>query len=285
MGSCPSEFRLYGIFGFPLGHTLSPAIQEAAFRDTGIKAFYLPLEVRPAQFHRLIRKRKDLVLDGFNITVPYKEAALRGLDGVSPEARAIGAVNTAVRRGNRWFGFNTDWIGFSISLERDERYRIRGKRVWVLGAGGSARAVIYALAKRRAQKIVIANRTLSRAGKMARQYRVLFPKVQFETVRLSKALLKGKDARFTDIDLVVNATSVGLKGDDEPLLDPKSFPRRTLFFDLIYRPAETKFIKRARLSGHRTMNGLGMLIHQGAEAFRIWTGKKAPVPVMRNAIK
>ena len=295
------DFKLYGIFGFPLGHTLSPAMQEAAFKAVGIKAFYLPFEVRPAEFRRLVRNRRRLLLDGFNVTVPYKERAL-GLDRVSPEARAIGAVNTVVKRKNRWLGFNTDAAGFIAALEKDGKFRVRGKRVLVLGAGGSARAVIYALAKRGAKQILVANRTVSRARKIIRDFKEMFPRIQFSVQSLRaprsgakqshpKRLLR--PAAFSGssrndglgVDLVVNATSVGLKPGDRAMIQPKLFPRKTLFVDLIYRPAETRLLKLARKSGRRTMNGLGMLLYQGAEAFRLWTGKKAPVGVMRKALR
>lgn len=292
------DFRLYGIFGFPLGHTLSPAMQERAARALGLKAFYLPFEVGRKDFLRLMQRLPDLVLDGFNVTVPYKEEVLHWLNRVEPSARAMGAVNTVVRRGKRWMGFNTDVTGFLASLEKGEKFRIRGKKVLILGAGGSARAVAYGLAKRGAKVITIANRTKSRADKIVKRFRCFFPKVKFEAASLVPCLppacRRGKDragrgARASgndtvDIDLVVNATSVGLRQSDPALVQPAVFPKRTLFMDLIYNPAQTRLLRLARRSGHRTMNGAGMLLYQGAEAFRLWTGKAAPVAVMRQEI-
>lgn len=250
-------------------------MQEAAFRARGIKGFYLPFEVRPEEFRRLMRRRAELVLDGFNVTVPYKEEALKFLDAVNPSARAIGAVNTAARKGRRWIGFNTDASGFLTALERHARFRSRGKQALILGAGGSARAVAYALAKTGAQTIAIMNRTESRARKIISQYRRLFPRVKWTRVV----------PHLKNMDLVVNATSVGLEPSDPSLVSPAKFPKKTLFVDLIYNPAETRFLRLARKSGHRTMNGLSMLIYQGAEAFRLWTGRRAPVDVMRAALK
>ena len=275
------DFKLYGIFGFPLGHTLSPVMHEAAFRKLSIKAFYLPFEVRREDFRRLMKKRARLLLDGFNVTVPYKEEALRWLDKVSPAARAIGAVNTAVRKGKRWYGFNTDSFGFITSLEKDGEFGPRGKRALILGAGGSARAVVYALAKRGIRQITIVNRTRARAKKIAIQYERLFPRVSFLTKDL-KAGCEDKGSR--EVDLVVNATSVGLRPGDRSLISSGEFPKKTLFVDLIYRPTETRLLRLARQSGHRTLNGLGMLVYQGTEAFRLWTGRRAPVDVMRAAI-
>lgn len=283
-----NSFKLYGIFGFPLQHTLSPVMQEAAFQALGFRAFYLPFEVRREEFRRLMRRRSRLLLDGFNVTVPYKEEVLRYLDGLNPAARAIGAVNTVVRKGKRWIGFNTDGIGFIRSLEKEARFQPRGKSVLILGAGGSARGVAYALAERGAGQIIIANRTVSRLRKLVGQYRRIFPRVEFapsplplrqRRIRLRRKRRRGSKVR-REIDLVVNATSVGLKSDGPSLVSPKDFPRKTLFVDLIYSPAETRLLRLARESGHRTLNGLGMLVYQGTEAFRLWTGRRVPVEVM-----
>ena len=268
------SFRLYGIFGFPLTHTLSPAMQEAAFRALGWKAFYLPFEVRPGEFRRLMHGAKDLLLDGFNVTVPYKEEVLRYLDGLSPAARAIGAVNTVVRKGSKWAGFNTDETGFILSLESGGKFHPRGKEVLILGAGGSARAVAYGLARKGARRITIVNRTAARAKKIVSEYKRLFPKTEWEC----------RAGETQEIDLVVNATSVGLKPGAPSLILPRDFPKKAFFVDLIYNPSETPFLRLARKTGHRTLNGLGMLVCQGAEAFRLWTSRKAPVEVMRRAI-
>lgn len=265
-------------------------MQEAAVRALGLKAFYLPFEVRPGEFRRLMRSLARLQLDGFNVTVPYKEEIIRYLDGLSPSARTIGAVNTVVRQGKRWIGFNTDETGFIASLEKDARFRVRGKKVLLLGAGGSARAVAYGLAQRGAGSIWVANRTPSRARKMISEYRRMFPRVEMGFIRIGKGdrswlnLSKKRPVPFSQINLVVNATSVGLRPGDPSLVSPKDFSKRTLFFDLIYQPAETAFLRLARRSGHRTVNGMNMLIDQGAEAFRLWTGRSAPIKVMRQAV-
>lgn len=255
-------------------------MQEAAFRALGIKAFYLPFEVRPGEFRRLMAKTKRLLLDGFNVTVPYKERVLRYLDRLSPEARSIGAVNTVVRDAKGWQGFNTDEAGFLDSLVAEGRFRPRGKTVLVLGAGGSARAVAYGLARQGARRIILANRTLTKARRIVSRYQKLFPRVQWES-----RTLKEKWCDTGTISLVVNATSVGLRSDDPALISPREFPRRTLFVDLIYQPSETRLLRLARRSGHRTLNGMGMLLCQGARAFQLWTGRKAPVAVMRKTLQ
>jgi len=254
-------------------------MQEAAFQAVGLKAFYLPFEVSAPEFRRLMRGRRRLSLDGFNVTVPYKETVLPYLDGLNSSARAIGAVNTVVRKGGRWIGFNTDQDGFIRSLEEEARFRIRGKRVLILGAGGSARAIAYALASRGAGSITIANRTPARGRRIVSHYRRLFPRMDWKSISLKEGGQKG------EADLVVNATSIGLKPGDPALIRSDRFPKKTFFADLVYKPEETAFLRQARKSGHRTMNGIGMLIHQGAEAFRLWTGKRAPLKVMRSVAR
>jgi len=279
------DFQLYGIFGFPLGHTLSPAMQETAFKALGLKAFYLPFEVRPEEFRRVMRGARRLLLDGFNVTVPYKGSVVPYLHPTR-EARAIGAVNTVYRKNGGWVGANTDLYGFLTSLRQEGKFSPRGRKILILGAGGSARAAVYGLAKEGAREIRIANRHPDRAGKMVRDFQPLFRRTLFQALSLKKKdLVRGLEGA----DLVVNATPMGLKPADGSPVPAALVPRRSagkhlLFFDLIYhRP--TRFLKVAKQKGHRTVTGLGMLVYQGAEAFRLWTGKKAPVEVMRAAVK
>ncbi|HXV27933.1 MAG TPA: shikimate dehydrogenase [bacterium] len=278
-------FQLYGIFGDPLAHTLSPAMQEAAFAFRGIKAYYLALEFDRAQFRKLMDRLPKLVLSGFNVTVPYKEEIIPYLDGLTPSAQSVGAVNTVFRRGKKWIGANTDVDGFLMSLSHDAGFDPAGKKALVLGAGGAARAVVMGLSREKARSVWIANRSLSRARKMADDMAARFPKVDIKASDLRDASLK---QAFCAADLVVNATSVGLSPKDARLFPAsvitKAGKKKQLFFDLIYKPSETAFLKEARKKGHRILNGAGMLLYQGAQAFQIWSRKKAPVPQMRRAL-
>lgn len=282
------SFKLYGIFGFPLRHTLSPVMQEAAFRARGLKAFFLPFEVSRSAFRRLLRNRARLVLDGFNVTVPHKEIAWELLrPRLTPDARAIGAVNVAFRRKGQWFGANTDCSGFLLSLQKEGKFNPRGKRILVLGAGGAARAVVYGLARRGAHEIRIVNRPRFRARreKLIRDFRKIFPRTLFAGLSLSRTDLR---EGIKDVRLVVNATSVGVKHETKQLIPNDLIPRagggnRLLFFDLVYHQG-TRFLKAAKRKGHRTLGGIGMLVFQGAEAFRLWTGHRAPIEVMRSAL-
>lgn len=275
--------KLFGIFGSPLAHTLSPAMQEAAFEHAGWKAHYLVLELGPHEFRKAMEGLSRFRLEGFNLTVPYKQAVMPYLDSLTPEARAVGAVNTVFRKGRRWIGTNTDVYGFLHSLKVEAEFSPRGKNVLVLGAGGAARAVVYSLGNQGAKKIRIAARRKKRAAVLAKDFRKQFPKTGFEIQDWSLDKLK---QAMLDSSLVVNATSAGLKSENP--VPASVFPKagkKILFFDLIYKPYPTPFLKTARQKGHPILGGLGMLLFQGAKAFECWTGRKAPVSEMRAALE
>ncbi len=253
-----------GILGHPVAHSLSPAMQEAALAARGLTGSYRLLDTPPeALARRLEEVRRGY--RGVNVTVPLKEAVLPLLDGVHPEARAIGAVNTVVNRGGRLIGHNTDAPGFLRSLEEAG---VRGRRALVLGAGGAARAVAYAL-KGAGWEVGVHNRTRSRAEALARAFGL-------EVVPLEAA---------RQADLVVNATSVGLDDPAATPLPAALFPPRGFAVDLVYRPLLTRFLAEAAAAGLGTVDGLGMLLWQGALAFELWTGERAPVGAMRAALR
>jgi shikimate dehydrogenase len=274
-----NELKLFGIFGHPLNHTLSPVFQEAGFEKAGVLAHYLVFDLSPPSFKRVMRNLAKSPLKGFNLTVPYKQTVIPHLDWVTDSARAIGAVNTVYRFGKKWCGTNTDAEGFWLSLSKEWKWKARGKTVLVLGAGGAARAVLYALASRGVKAIAILNRTETRAQELIRDFAPRFPKTCFFSV---------PSADLEPFDLIVNTTSLGLHTKDKPVLGSRDIPSavrgKKYFVDLIYSPAETAFLKEARKKGHRTLNGLPMLLYQGARAFEIWTGKKAPLETMRRAL-
>ncbi len=268
---------LYGIFGHPLSHTLSPAFQEAGFENAGLRAHYLVFDLSEPSFKRAMRAINKFPLKGFNLTVPYKQAVIPYLDRITPEARAIGAVNTVYRFGKKWYGTNTDAEGFWLSLKEKWNFKASGKQALVIGAGGASRAVLYALASNGVKSIAIRNRTASKASRLARDFKKLFPKTLFSV---------SKNSDLNGFDLIVNTTTVGLHKTDKALISVRDLPRqgKKYFVDLIYNPAETPFLKLARKKGHKTLNGLPMLLYQGARAFEIWTGKKAPVDTMREVL-
>ncbi len=278
---------LYGIFGDPLTHSLSPAMQERAFSHSGIQARYLVLPMGKKFFLSALSKPDRFPLQGFNVTIPYKETVISCLDKVSEEALRIGAVNTVYRRGRRLLGTNTDVFGFLQSLQKDAGFKVKAKKAVVLGAGGAARAAVYGLAMAGASEVAVFNRDAGRAGKMAGHFAKFFPKTKI----LGRALTDtGLGDALKASDLVVNATSLGLKKGDGLPVPEKILPgtgqgvSRKLFYDMIYSPPETDFLRAARRKGHSVLNGAGMLVYQGAQAFEFWTGRKAPVREMREAL-
>jgi shikimate dehydrogenase len=280
------ELRLYGIFGYPLSHTLSPAMQEAGFEACGWKVHYLVFELELPAFRETLKGLPNFLLDGFNVTVPYKEQIIPFLDVLTPKARAIGAVNTVYRQGRKWAGTNTDVDGFLRSLMMDGGFRPRGCKVLLLGAGGAARAVLYGLASEGAKSIIVTDLMKEKAETLIRHFQPLFPRTVFATI---PCLENELEESLQTADLVVNATTVGLKASDPVLLKPAWIPkaktgRRMFFYDLIYQPSRTAFLKNAAAKGHKISNGLGMLLYQGAAGFEHWSGRKAPVEVMRRAL-
>ncbi len=280
-----TAFKLFGIFGYPLSHTLSPAMHEAAFRALGVDANYLVLELAPVAFKKLMTRSSQISLSGFNVTVPYKETVMNYLESVRPEARAIGAVNTVFRQGKRWVGTNTDMEGFLMALMADGGFRPAGKKAVILGAGGAARAVVYGLSREGIREILIADCFPQKARKIVNDMRKIFKRVGYHAVAAGTGEVK---KALQEADVIINATPLGLKAQDPRVVPeswiPKAVRSKAFFMDLIYNPALTPFLKTAKEKGHKTLNGLGMLLYQGARALEHWTGRKAPVGVMRQAL-
>ncbi len=273
---------LLGIIGDPIGHSLSPAMQNAALSRLKIGASYRAFAVAPRDLAAFLKKDvAGLNLKGLNVTIPHKEAVLKYCKKISPEARAIGAINTLVVSPKGLVGYNTDAAGYLRSLTEDTGFRPSGKTVLVLGAGGAARAVLYALARAGADPIFISNRTPARARSLARYFRKIFPKTFFQAVSQDKASFT---TLFSGVDLVVNTTSVGMKGKGGFRLPLALLPKTAVVSDLVYRPLMTTLLKAARRRKLRIHTGLGMLLHQGALSFKLWTGKMPDRRVMHRAL-
>ncbi len=270
--------RVVGILGDPISHTLSPRMHNAAYAALGLDYVYVPFHADPARIGDVVRSIRTLGIAGFNVTVPYKEKVLRYLDERTSAAEAIGAVNTIWLRKGAITGDNTDAPGFHQALV-DHRVRTRGQRVLVVGAGGSSRAVLFSLLERGAADVVVANRTVSKA-------RALLQRFDPEGAR-SRAV--GLDA-LTDRDflatrtLVVNCTSVGLHGARYLDYEVSATPQGCVHYDLAYGAKLTAFLAAAHRRGRPVIDGRHMLVHQGALAFRHFTGRKAPVDVMLAAL-
>jgi shikimate dehydrogenase len=262
-------------------------MQEAGLRHYGRKDSYLVFEVSLENFRKTMKNLRGILLDGFNVTVPYKQTVIPYLDGITEKARWIGAVNTVYRKKGKWFGTNTDADGFVRSVMEDGRFRPKGKTVLLLGAGGASRAVSYGLAREGAKRIFVTDVCEEKAEEVASHFRPIFPRTEF--VKIDGCQMRLREV-LCRTDLVVNATTVGLKPADPAVIPAAWIPRATakkqiFFYDLIYHPSRTALLCSAARKGHRTSNGLGMLLYQGAAAFECWTGEKAPVPVMRKALE
>ncbi|RKQ60569.1 shikimate dehydrogenase [Thermovibrio guaymasensis] len=269
---------VYGIIGYPVKHSLSPLMQTSAFQELGLDAVYVPFEVPPENLEDAVKGLRALSVRGFNVTVPHKEKVAQLVDYLTEDAEILGAVNTVKNEGGELTGYNTDAEGFLRSLI-EEGVELEGKRALMFGAGGAARAVGYALLKGGVKFLNIVNRSFSKAKKMAeilgRRGNVLVYPLKEGTV---EALLK-------DADIIVNTTSVGMKEGDPQLFDYSKIPSGITVVDIIYNPPQTPLLKAAKEKGCKTINGLGMLVHQGAVAFEIWTGKKAPVEKMKKVLE
>lgn len=270
--------RLVGVMGWPVKHSVSPAMHNAAFAHLGLDWVYLPLPVMPEQVGAALAGLRALGFAGSNVTVPHKQAVIPFLQELSPAAQALGAVNTIVVDGERLLGDNTDWAGFLAALA-EAGYRPDGQECAVLGAGGSARAIVYALASRGAQ-ITVYNRSLERARQLVADLAPLWTGSHLAAAPLSDLAHLPAATR-----LLVNTTSVGMwpNTGESPWPVELPFPRHLAVYDLVYNPAQTTLLDQAQQARLQAIGGLGMLIHQGAIAFTRWTGQEAPVAVMRAA--
>lgn len=275
--------KITGIFGDPVAHTLSPAMHNAGFAALGLNFIYVPFHVSREALPAAVAGIKALGLAGVNITVPHKEAVLALLDEVVEEARLIGAVNTVVNRGGSLVGYNTDAIGFLRALQ-EAGFDPAGRAAVVIGAGGAARAVVVALARAGVREITIFNRTLSRAAALAELVRA--EGVAAAALSWADLASAGKKV-VAAAALVVQTTSLGMHPNEAefPPVPPEAFGPGQLVVDLIYSPPETRFLRLAAAAGATTQNGIPMLLHQGVAAFELWTGREAPVGVMRAALK
>lgn len=272
--------RLIGIFGWPVEHSRSPLFQNAAFEALGLDYCYVPLPVRPKDLGDAVRGFRAMNFAGANVTIPHKEQIIPFLDELAPSAVLTGAVNTIEVRDGKLIGHNTDGEGFVRSLN-EAGIGVEGRRCLMIGAGGAAKGVAVALAKAGISRISIANRNPDRAVALSMLLEEHFPAVTSESIPLDDAEV-GKAA--ADSDILIQTTSLGMKPDD-PLPVPESSLRPGLTVcDLIYSPPSTLLIENASAAGAKTLGGLGMLLHQGAIAFEIWTGRNAPVAVMRNVL-
>jgi len=272
----------FAVLGHPIGHTLSPVMHNAAFRALGMDAVYLAFNVAPEHLPAVIEAMEHMGFRGVNLTVPLKEVAYHALADLDPSAQMLGAVNTLERCSHGWRGHNTDGYGFVQALYEAFGIRVGGLSVLVLGVGGAGRAVAITCASEGARKLFLTDAAPARAQQVAQALSQTCPALPVITVP-AKAEALERTAR--EADLIVQATPVGMRPEDPPLLGPNAFRRGHFVLDLIYMYPCTAFMRVAAEAGAKTVNGLGMLLHQGARAFDIWTGRSAPLDVMRTALE
>ncbi len=262
--------KIAGLFGWPVEHTLSPYMQNAAFLHCDLDYCYVPFPVSPGRLENAIEAIRSLNLCGVNLTIPHKEASLPFLDVADEEALAIGAVNTITNTDDILTGHNTDGRGFAAALQ-EQGIIVEGCRVLIIGAGGASRAIGYYLS-RTAKSLHIYNRTHEKAVALAS----FLSRISGNTDIVQDL------SSLSEYDIIINATSLGMKEDDPLPLDVNLLRPFQTVCDLIYR--KTPLLRKVEQKGCRTIDGLGMLLWQGAYAFELWTGMHPPIEVMRTAL-
>ena len=268
-----------GIIGHPVEHSLSPVFQTAAFAHCGLQTSYERWDTPAGSLEWRVASLRDADVLGANVTIPHKEAVFPLLDELGGQSARVGAVNTIVNRDGRLFGFNTDGPGFIAALRNEAHFDPEGRAVLLIGAGGAARGIAFALAEARASRVCISNRDASRAERLASD--------------VSAAGLRGvssvsSTASLGGYDAVVNCTSIGMHGGPAPLalpVDLATAKAGTLVVDIVYAPEQTPLLAAAQAHDLPALGGLPMLVYQGALGFELWTGLVAPVDVMFEAAR
>jgi len=272
--------RVLGIIGHPVGHSLSPAMQNAALAARGLDYVYVPFDVEPDRLGRAVDGLRALGVSGFNVTIPHKVEILAHLDALDESAETAGAVNTVRNDGGRLIGYNTDGDGFVCSLREDLGF-VPGVGLIVLaGAGGAARGALAALCRAGARRVVIVNRTPERARTLSTYMGERYT----ETEIIPIALDEGIKPYLREAVLFVNTTSIGMMDDKMPFVSPTEMAADAKVYDMVYSPPVTPLLRAAATHGLACANGLGMLVFQGELAFRIWTGVAPPAGVMKGVL-
>ena len=265
--------KIVAIIGYPLGHSISPAMHNAAFRHLNLDYEYVPLEVHPDDLKEAVEGLRALHIAGFNVTIPHKETIVPHLDEVTKLARDIGAVNTVQNQEGELIGYNTDGPGFIESLTEDAGFNLKEKNCLILGAGGAGRALAVSLSQNGAKSISI--------------YDVLFEKAKSLAESVGGKVAKDLQKEIDSANLLINASPIGMhpKTDVSPLPENIKLHKKLCVYDLVYNPYETKLLRTAKESGAKAVSGLGMLVRQGALAFTVFTGKPAPIEIMWQAAR
>jgi len=272
------DTKVCALIGDPVDHSLSPLIHNVAFQHLKLNYVYVAFQVSSEDLKKALEGIKALKIHGLNVTMPLKTRIIPYLDMLDPISKKIGAVNTVLNQQGKLVGYNTDGAGALVALKANDQDP-KGKKVLILGAGGAARAVAYTIV-RDARETVILNRTKEKAEALARELRETFG----DKVRHGALCKRSLEKEIKDADVLINATSVGMHPQENETPVSRKLLRSDLtVFDLVYNPPETRLLREAKATGAKTINGLSMLVHQGALSFEIWTGKKAPIDIMLKA--
>ncbi len=271
--------RVCGVIGDPIEHSLSPTIQNAAFKALDLDYSFLAFKVTSNGVANAITGMRGLGIVGLNVTMPHKEAVIKYLDKIDDNAKFLNTVNTIYNKKGKLLGFNTDGFG-ALKALKENGADPKDKRVLLLGSGGAARAIAFTLVQE-VDELTILNRTVSEAKKIANLLTKTCNK-KVHTDSLNKQIIK---KQMQQIDILINATAVGMKPKaDSSLISPEWLKPTITVMDIVYNPVETKLLKDAKSIGAKIISGVEMLIYQGAASFEIWTDKPAPVEIMRKAV-
>ena len=286
--------KYIGLIGYPIKHSISPFFQQAALDYYQLDIRYEAWETAPAQLQDIVNDLRRPQNIGANVTVPYKETVLPLLDEVDELAGSIGAVNTIVKKADRLVGSNTDAYGFIEILDKEGHFDPEGRKVLILGAGGVARAVCFALVQRKVASLAITDGIFERASALAENLMNYTKRISasprewkteidhFRWEKLSSA------STLNNCDLIVHCTTIGMKDSPQEGQSPLSLeviPKNALVYDVVYNPWPTPLLKLAQRAGANTLGGLPMLVYQGAASFKLWIGREAPVDIMFNKAK
>ena len=273
-----AKTKVYGVIGDPIEHSLSPALHNAAFKVLKLDCVFLAFKVKTGEVESAIRGMRGLGIRGLNVTMPHKEAVIAYLDEVDSAAKFLGSVNTVLNDNGKLNGFSTDGIG-ALNALKENGVTLNGKKVLLLGGGGAAKTIAFALAKV-VDELIILNRSPEKITPLTKIMNREFNKQVSGGLLAPSAIQKN----IQNVDILINATSVGMHPNDEhSLVEPQWLRPDLTVMDIVYNPIETKLAKDAKKAGAKVISGVEMLIYQGAASFEVWTGHKAPVEVMRKA--
>ncbi|MBY9013220.1 MAG: shikimate dehydrogenase [Candidatus Lokiarchaeota archaeon] len=270
--------KICGVIGNPIQHTLSPTIQNAAFNHLNLDFIFLAFKVRPAELEMAIQGMRSLGIHGLNVTMPHKNKVINYLDEIDSTVESLNSANTIVNKKGRLLGFSTDGIG-AVKALQENGVDLSSSKVVLLGAGGAGRAIAFSIADK-VKDLIVLNRDIKKVKNLELDLKLKFDKnIHYET--LSQDSIQ-KNLRSSD--LLINATNVGMGPNSKlSIVDPKLLKSDLTVMDIVYNPLETKLLSDAKIVGAKTINGLEMLIYQGAASFELWTGRKAPIEIMKLA--